>query len=124
MADIRAPHIITLRSRFWTSIETRWAWRSTELDGPLRFLALLIPVLAIALALRLIGVERRGIWFDEGVGVDIARRGIDALLVATREDVHPPLYYLLLHFWLLLGSGDLWLRLPSIFFGIVTVLMT
>ena len=112
MSDILPPQIIILRSRFWPPIENRWTRWWTELDRPLQFLALLIPVLAFALALRLIGLERRGIWFDEGVSVIIAQRDVAALLAATRLDVHPPLYYLLLHFWLLFGSGDFWLRLP------------
>jgi mannosyltransferase len=124
MAESLLPQSTTFPSRLWASIGLRRLAWSTELASPLRFVALLAPLLAIALVLRVLGVERRGIWFDEGVGVEIAQRSIAALLAATQEDVHPPLYYLLLHFWLVLGSGDLWLRLPSIFFGTITVLMT
>jgi hypothetical protein len=37
------------------------------------------------------------------------------------RDTHPPLYYLLMHFWLLLGESEWWLRLFSLLLSLGTL---
>ena len=41
-----------------------------------------------------------GFWIDEGLSVGIADRPLGDIPLALREDGSPPLYYMLLHFWL------------------------
>ena len=41
-----------------------------------------------------------GFWIDEGLSVGIADRPLSDIPLALREDGSPPLYYMLLHFWL------------------------
>ena len=41
-----------------------------------------------------------GFWIDEGLSVGIADRPLSDIPFALREDGSPPLYYMLLHFWL------------------------
>ena len=41
-----------------------------------------------------------GFWIDEGLSVGIADRPLGDIPHALREDGSPPLYYMLLHFWL------------------------
>jgi mannosyltransferase len=84
----------------------------------------LLSILVVALGLRLWGLERKSVWFDESMSVWFAELPLPSLFEALRMDVNPPLYYVLLHVWLLFGQGDAWLRLPSVVFGTLTVLVT
>ena len=45
-----------------------------------------------------------GFWIDEGLSVGIADRPLGDIPLALREDGSPPLYYMLLHFWLASGG--------------------
>ncbi len=56
---------------------------------------------------------RRGLWLDEALSVNIASLPLGDIPGALKHDGHPPLYYLLLHFWLMLGSSDWWVRALS-----------
>ena len=48
-----------------------------------------------------------GFWIDEGLSVGIADRPLGDIPEALRKDGSPPLYYMLLHFWLdLAGSSE------------------
>jgi len=43
--------------------------------------------------------------------------------IAT-HDTHPPLYYVLIHFWRLVSSAELWVRMPNILLGVGTCYVT
>lgn len=70
-----------------------------------------------ALALRLIGLDRKSVWFDEAITYFDARSPWSSLLDSIRADVHPPLHYVLYHLWPLVDAGDFWFRLPSALLG-------
>ena len=54
-----------------------------------------------------------GLWLDEALSVNIAKLPLGQMPGALVQDGSPPLYYLLLHFWMLLfGQGDFAVR-PS-----------
>src|SRR5271165_3074750 len=55
-------------------------------------------VLAVAVALRF--WTRSDLWLDEALTVDIARRPLSQLPALLRHDGAPPLYYVMLHFWM------------------------
>lgn len=59
-------------------------------------------------------------WRDEGFSYFLAKQGILDMIRATAHDFNPPLYYLILHFWLkIFGSSEVILRsLSLIFFAI------
>lgn len=44
-------------------------------------------------------ISKSSIWHDEGYSLLLAPQSLGEILVRTARDVHPPLYYLLLHFW-------------------------
>ncbi len=46
-----------------------------------------------AFALRLYLLDAQSLWYDEGVTVEVARRGIAELTRWTADDIQPPLYY-------------------------------
>jgi mannosyltransferase len=68
-----------------------------------------------------------GAWdlgLDEGFSGTVAAKPLaDIWHFIAREDFHPPLFYLLLHFWRLLGEGEVTLRLFSTLFGILSIVM-
>ena len=74
-------------------------------------------VLAAAVALRF--WTRSDLWLDEAQTVAIARHPLSQLTGALRHDGAPPLYYVLLHFWIrLFGNSDLAVRSLSGVFGV------
>lgn len=77
-------------------------------------------VVAVGIALRF--VQRSPLWLDEALSVNIARLPVDDLLEALRHDGHPPLYYLLLHYWMeVVGDGDVAVRALSGVFAVASL---
>ncbi len=65
----------------------------------------LLAGVAAALPLCVAALDARSLWFDEAFSVAIARLPVPQIWnLVARTDAHPPLYYLLLHVWLLLGD--------------------
>ncbi len=94
--------------------------RSRVVRGLLPTLLLL---LAFALRVHRIGEQR--VWWDEGWSVWVARFSSLDILRQTGNDVHPPLYFELLHLWRALSGDDEGaLRLLSAFLGVLTVALT
>ena len=74
-------------------------------------------VIAVAIALRFLTTV--DLWFDEALSVNIARLPLSELGDALRHDGAPPLYYILLHFWIdVFGTGDVAVRALS---GVLSV---
>jgi mannosyltransferase len=57
----------------------------------------LIVLLSVLLRIRELGI---GYWMDEGLSVGIADRPVGDIPGVMRQDGSPPLYYVLLHFWI------------------------
>jgi uncharacterized membrane protein len=65
---------------------------------------------------------RSDLWLDEALTVDIARLPIHEIPSYLRRDGAPPLFYVLLHFWMgWFGTSDVAVRSLSGVFGVVTV---
>jgi uncharacterized membrane protein len=106
--------------------------------GPLAALArhasrlALAGVVALAVVARLYGIASESLWLDETTSLMLARMDLAALTRWTSLDLHPPLYYVLLHYWValwdsLLGStlaeSELVLRGLSALAGVLNVLV-
>ncbi|MFN8484827.1 MAG: glycosyltransferase family 39 protein [Anaerolineae bacterium] len=93
------------------SLPRRWA-----------FLAMLAVTLA-AFAARVWSLGDASLWFDEGLSVAFAGRPLPAMLATlVHEDLHPPLYYLLLHAWMLVdGRGEFAVRWVSLIPGVLLI---
>jgi hypothetical protein len=64
-------------------------------------------------------LTKSDLWFDEALAVNISRLPLSELQEALRQDGAPPLYYVLLHFWIeVFGTGDFAVRALS---GVVSV---
>jgi hypothetical protein len=78
-------------------------------------------VTAVSVLLRT-GALHAGLWIDEGIAVGIASHPIGEIPALLRADGSPPLYYLLLHGWLVwTGDGEAAARSLSLLFAAVTV---
>lgn len=67
---------------------------------------------------------KQSVWFDEAYSIMLAKHPINDLIHLTAIDVHPPVYYIFLHFWgNLFGFGELSLRLSSIIMMSVAIFM-
>ena len=54
------------------------------------------------------------LWLDEALSANIAKLPVGDLFEALKHDGHPPLYYLLLHYWMeVFGEGDVAVRALS-----------
>ena len=75
--------------------------------------------------LRVLLLAAKGMWLDETFSVWIASHSVpDMLQWIVRIDQHPPLYYLLLHYWIAHnGDTPYYVRLLSALFGAGTIPM-
>lgn len=80
------------------------------------------PVLALAAFVRFYGLTASAIWGDEGSSLLLSQYGLDELWGHAARDVHPPLYFMLLHGWIeWFGDGIFSVRSLSALPGIATV---
>jgi len=83
---------------------------------------LLALILWVAFALRLYRLDFQDIWWDEARNIDVARRPLSAIAIAPELDIHPPLYFYLLHVWMrLAGESPFAVRFLSAAFGLLTL---
>ena len=61
--------------------------------------AALLGILLAAFALRLVDLALQDIWWDEARNIDVALRPFLAVAIAPELDIHPPIYFWLLHLW-------------------------
>lgn len=84
--------------------------------------ALLIALLLLAFALRLHRLGADSLWYDEGVSALLAAKPLPAMWAHTAGDIHPPLYYALLHLWTgLAGRSEFALAFLSLWFGMAAL---
>jgi hypothetical protein len=89
-------------------------------DGKRSLISLSI-VLVAALGLRLFHLQDRVLWFDEAGSLLVARAGPAEIIDAVHDDIHSPFYFLILHYWQLLGQSEAVARLLSVLAGVATV---
>jgi mannosyltransferase len=73
--------------------------------------------------LRVFKLGSQGLWLDETFSLWVANHSVvDMLQWIVKIDPHPPLYYLLLHYWIALnGDTPYYARLLSALFGTATI---
>lgn len=77
-------------------------------------------ILTIALVIRIIRLDQ-SLWLDEATQAILSSESIRNIIFQRGADFHPPLSYILLHVWLFFGTSEIWLRLLSVIFGVLTV---
>ena len=66
----------------------------------------LLALLLVAFALRTTDLALQNIWWDEARNIDVALRPFWQIPTAPELDIHPPLYFWLLHGWLGLAGVE------------------
>ncbi len=83
---------------------------------------IIILITLLGAALRLLQLAFQPLWWDEGYSVWFAGQSIAEMVRLTAEDIHPPLYYGLLHIWtLIFGVQPVSLRLFSVFVSLPAI---
>ncbi len=82
---------------------------------------LLVLIVLCGSLLRFAGLGNESIWLDEATSILIARMDLPSVVVWTAADIHPPLYYFALHFWLGFGESEFAVRALSAMFGVWTI---
>ncbi len=82
----------------------------------------LVAVILLGLVLRLVDIAESSIWHDEGFTMMLVRMPVAQIIARTARDVHPPLYYLLLHYWIgVFGASETAARSLSALFLLAAV---
>ncbi len=86
---------------------------------------LLLLILGIAAAVRFYLLDAQSLWSDEGNSAALAARSLTSITRDAANDIHPPLYYWLLHLWTrIFGATEAGLRSLSAVLGVLLVLAT
>ncbi|MGE5138739.1 MAG: glycosyltransferase family 39 protein [Rudaea sp.] len=89
--------------------------------------AAFLPLLAVAVGFlfRLDGLAAQSLWNDEGTSVALARLSLPSIADGAAHDIHPPLYYFFLHFWMgLSGESEFAVRFLSVIAGVLLIVVT
>jgi len=82
----------------------------------------LLAILALALGLRLYRLDAQSLWNDEGTTVALVQRDLATILQNASDDIHPPLYYIALHYWVgVFGTTEAASRGLSVLAGVLVV---
>ncbi|MBI3379844.1 glycosyltransferase family 39 protein [Candidatus Gottesmanbacteria bacterium] len=76
-------------------------------------------VVILAFFLRIVHLDQ-SFWLDEAAQVIESSRALNQQFNLA-ADFHPPLYHLLLHFWLQPATSEVWVRMLSVFLGIGSI---
>lgn len=97
-------------------------FRSNNQLSRFAFITALLPVFLLAWGLRLFRLGLPPAWHDETYTALVALRPVGDIVALSAADIHPPLHFLLLHFWIPLGgNGEFSLRFISVAWGMLAV---
>lgn len=85
-------------------------------------LATLLLISALGATLRIHKLGAESIWLDEAYSIQISHGSLASIINETAKDVHPPLYYFALHYWMqIFGDSEFSTRLLSALFGTLAI---
>ena len=83
---------------------------------------LLLAIVVLGGLLRVFQIGDKGLWIDEAFSIWLGCQPVGEMLGwVIHIDQHPPLYYLLLHFWMALGDDAATVRAFSALCGTLTI---
>ena len=89
-------------------------------NNSVKFILSSLFVLSICVFLRLYSLGHESLWTDEAFSALFPARPFNEWLW-LKEEVHPPLYYVLMHYCLAFGHDEFTVRFPSVICGIITL---
>jgi mannosyltransferase len=79
-------------------------------------------LIILALGLRVFNLDQYGLWYDEAISYKAAQLDIRSILTNQIQSSHPPLYYLILHYWLyIFPNSDFSARMLSVIWNIALI---
>jgi len=63
------------------------------------------------------------LWRDEAFSSLIASQSITEIIQSTSSDFNPPLFYFLLHYWQLISTDTVFLRILPLVFSLLTIIV-
>ncbi len=119
MTKDSAPHPLTRLAWGYGTRAVNLGWiRSSN------YFWLLVAV-AGGFALRVNRLAAQSLWNDEGTSVALGRLSLSAIAEGAAHDIHPPVYYLLLHYWMDLGGdSEFAVRFLSVLAGVLLIAVT
>jgi uncharacterized membrane protein len=85
---------------------------------------ILLLIASLALFLRIYHIAEESIWLDEGISIHFANLDLFDILEKGTQESHPPLYYIILHYWInMFGDSEFSTRFLSTLFGLFSILM-
>ncbi|MGZ4846316.1 MAG: glycosyltransferase family 39 protein [Halobacteriota archaeon] len=89
-----------------------------------KYSAALLAIVLVGLFLRVYSITAQSLSPDEIFSFVIARKSLVQIVSGTASDVHPPLYYITLHYWIhLFGASEFAVRFLSVLFGVAAIPM-
>ncbi len=94
-----------------------------DLQSLIGFRYTALALCALALLLRWYHIGTQSLWYDEALSVSLAAKPLAGMIQQlAQQDVHPPLYFALLHFWMVgTGSSEAAVRALSALWGVLGV---
>lgn len=83
---------------------------------------IIVLILVFAFLLRLININQ-SFWLDEAAQAIMSSNDIKSIFFERSGDFHPPLFYLISHYWINISKNTEFLRLLPISFGVINVLV-
>jgi len=81
-----------------------------------------ILIFLLGIFLRILNLGKHSLWCDELLAISLGQHSIKWIIdYITYNDAHPPLFYILVHFWLKFGTNEVFLRILPLFFGILCI---
>jgi mannosyltransferase len=88
----------------------------------IRGIIALLLILAVGAVLRFHRLGAESLWLDEAVSLEISQESLGDIVHDTTDDVHPPLYYFALHYWMLpFGHSERAMRSLSALLGVLVI---
>jgi uncharacterized membrane protein len=86
------------------------------------YIASIAGLMLLAAVLRWIDIGTESLWVDEIYSYRQAIKPLANIIANAPSDVHPPVYYILLHWWVMLfGTSEAGLRGLSVFFAVLSI---
>lgn len=83
---------------------------------------IILSILLLGVLLRIYDLDRQSISGVEAFSIWLAEQDLYQIVLITSRDVHPPLYYIILHYWIdLFGDSEVSSRFLSAAFGILAI---
>ena len=87
----------------------------------LKYIFLFILILSLGISLRIFNIGKYDFWCDETVSILLAKETGHLSVTDYNYFIDPPIFYLLLSFWLHLGKSEFILRFFPFIFGVLSI---